>query len=441
MNRVLVIGCWHLGSVVGAALAEVGHEVLMWDQTARVADKWRLGDPPVHEPGLADLVKKLWRKKLTWVDGHLSDVSKTAQWIVLAYDTTINEQDEVQMAAVEEGWNALLKAGFAFDANFLFTSQLPAGTSRKFRSQLLKTNPNWRGHILYTPENLRLGDALRSFRHPDRIVLGIDVLLSDINVKTKLCESFKDLIGNRTSPVHVMTLESAEMVKHALNSFLGTCVVYANEISSVCEKVGADAWDVLSSLKQDVRVGPKAYLSPGLGFSGGTLARDVKTLSGFQGGDGFFSRLYGINAERNQWVVEKVQSELGVGLHGKRVVLLGVTYKAFTSTVRRSPALDIAKRLAAAGARCVAIDPMADLTELSSEERTQLAFEFQSSAEAAFLEADAAVVVTEWPQFHELDWVKLGGLMKKKFVVDAKNHFGIKKLPQDFKRIVPGAVA
>ncbi|MDZ4676779.1 MAG: nucleotide sugar dehydrogenase [Oligoflexia bacterium] len=433
-QRVLVVGAWHLGSVVGACLADAGNQVYLWDQNKSVEEKWSQGLAPIHEPGLSDLVNKHWKKDLSWTSTPEIVASK-ANWVIIAYDTPINEQDEVQLQTVEEGAQRAFKS-LSDKTNVFVTAQVPVGTCRKFRQEILRLHPGWHGHMMYQPENLRLGEAIKSFKTPDRMVLGLD----DMSQQETLAKDFQKLLGNETTPLNVMSLESAEMVKHALNSFLATCVVFANEISEICEKSGADAWDVVSSLKQDSRVGPKAFLRPGLGFAGGTLARDVKTLSKFakkKEDINFFNDLYAINDKRNQWVVDTLKAQLGTLTH-KTIVLMGVTYKPFTSTVRRSPALQIAELLAKEGAHCRAIDPMADLTELSPEERKNLPFELMKDPLAAFENTQAAVLVTEWPQFFELDWPQIHRLMSEHVLIDTKNHLAPKNILKGFHIIIPG---
>lgn len=434
MSQVVVIGSWHLGSVIGTCLAEIGHQVHLWDQNESVRKSWQSGKAPIRETGLDEIIAQKWQKNLYWAE-DLGSAAASADWIILAYDTPINDQDEIVLETVEQGFQTLLRCGFSKTARFFFTSQLPVGTSRKFRRQILEVSPHWCGFVTYQPENLRLGEAIHSFRSPDRMVLGVDQLESDAPVK-----EFQALIQNQTTPINVMSLESAEMVKHALNSFLATCVVFANEVSEICEKSGADAWAVMSSLKQDSRVGPKAFLRPGLGFAGGTLARDVQALrklSGKSTDQNFFTNLYHINESRNHWILAQIQKHLGT-LKEKRIVLLGVTYKPFTSTVRRSPALQIAQLLSDAGARCVAIDPMADLDELAIEQRQKLPFIMESNIETAFSDAHAAVLITEWPQFKELNWSQLQDLMQTKLVIDTKNQLVENLRKTQITHVVPG---
>lgn len=436
MKNVLIVGSWHLGSVVGACIADSGNNVFLWDQTPKTAEAWSLGKPPIQEPGLNEMVAKYWGKTLTWVK-DLKQASQKADWIVLAYDTPVNDKDEIEFDIVEEGFNQVLKSGFSDHVHFFFTAQIPVGTSRKFLARVKEVNPNWDGFGFYMPENLRLGEAIKSFKTPDRMVIGVNT--SSALEREQAIRQWRDLIQDQNTPINIMGLESAEMVKHALNAFLGTCVVFANEVSEICERTNADAWDVMGSLKQDSRVGPKAFLRPGLGFSGGTLARDVKTLSklSLDTDENFFSNLYSVNQNRNMWILRQLKQHLGT-LDGKKVVLLGITYKPFTSTVRRSPALEIGSLLKKNGLQCVALDPMADLGELSLSEQSALSFELAKSEQAAFEGSAAAVVVTEWPQFLDFNYDSLKNLMSKKLIIDSKNLFGKKSLPAEFKVLVPG---
>ncbi|MCC6276289.1 MAG: nucleotide sugar dehydrogenase [Oligoflexia bacterium] len=435
-QTVLVVGTWHLGSVIGVCTANAGQNVYLWDQNDNVKSQWSKGSPPLHEPGLTDMATKLFGKNLFWAS-DLKSVSQKAQWIFLCYDTPIDDKDEILLDSVEDGFKTVLNQGFSNDCRFYFTSQLPVGTSRRFRNLITKANPHWQGHVIYQPENLRLGEAISCFLKPDRMVLGIDS--QDNSIRNKLRDDFLKLTGITDVPVNLMSLETAEMTKHALNAFLAVSVVFANELAEICEETGADAWEVVASLKQDARIGPKAFLRPGMGFSGGTLARDVKTLSHLtppNKNHSFFKELYSINQARNLWIKRQLESRLG-SLKGKRITLLGVTYKPQTSTVRRSPALELGQLLKSEGAKLVALDPMADLSELTTAERQGLPFELMQSPEEALKKSHGAVLITEWPQFKELNWTQLKDTMEVPLLVDTKNF--LSQIGQlGYRVVIPG---
>ena len=432
--KVLVVGAWHLGSSIACCIADRGHDVEIWDQTDRTANSWKNGKVPVFEPGLEEIVSRTWGRGLRWAEAPRAE---DRDWVIIAYDTPINDRDEVILDSVLEGFETLLQSGVARDARFLVTCQVPVGTSRRMLNRLRETHPDWNGTFMYQPENLRLGNAITSFVKPDRAVVGFAT--DDADTRMKCLSEYRDLVRNPDLRIDAMGLESAEMVKHAMNSFLATCVVFGNEVANLCEKSGANAWEVFASLKQDSRVGPRAFLSPGLGFAGGTLARDLRVLSGLSAeSENLFSAIYSINESRNDWVRSVLQDKLEGSLRGKRVVLLGVTYKPQTSTVRRSPAVEIAKLLAEAGAECVALDPMADLSELSEAERGALPFQLLRDAKEAFQGAAAAVLVTEWPQFKELDVKSLVSLMTSPLVIDTKNFLKDWERVEGVCRVVPG---
>jgi UDPglucose 6-dehydrogenase len=433
--KTLVLGAWHLGSVHAACLASPENQVYVFDQDAKVMASWEQGKAPLFEPGLQDLIDKNWNKNLFC----LKNLEQTFDfdWVVVAYDTPIDDQDLVLLDSVDRGIELLSNCNWKPNTQFFLTAQLPVGNSRRYAKQIKARQPQWVGGLYYSPENLRLGEAIKSFMTPDRVVLGIEPGPSS---SVADCESnFRKWSGLSQVKINLMSVESAEMVKHALNSFLATCVVFGNELSEICETTSANAWDVVASLKQDSRVGPRAFLRPGLGFAGGTLARDIQTLKGLSTSKnkGLFGQLFEINQRRNDWVINSLEAKLK-SLKAKKIVLLGVTYKPDTSTVRRSPAVDIANLLKNKGATCVALDPMADLGELKSDERQGLAFELNNNPDYCFSGADAAVLVTEWPQFLELDWTKIKSQMRTAVVVDTKNHLSKIKSRSEFQIVIPG---
>lgn len=432
-KTVTVMGSWHLGTVIGTCLADDGHSVTLWDQNPKTQEALKRGEAPIFEPGLAEMMKKNWGRTLAWGGDRLKRV--TSDWVIFAYDLEVSEADDVRTETLVQGLAELMGAGIGLKTNILVTSQVPVGTCRKIRDQLKASQPDWNGELVYSPENLRLGSAITSMRSPDRVVLGVR---NEMVGEEWPSREFRALYGLKAEiPVNVMNTESAEMVKHALNAFLANSVVFANQVSNVCEKVGADAWQVLASLKQDSRVGQKAFLSPGLGFSGATLARDVKALLKIEGPESsLFARIYGLNSERNEWVVERLLAVLGGSLTGKKIGLLGVTYKAGTSTVRRSATTELYGRLKKRGAVVLAVDPMADLEELQSIEAAA-SLKVERNPEAVFDRADAVVLLTDWPQFLEWNWPKLMATMIAQNVIDTKKFLG-KTLPQGVRVVIPG---
>jgi UDPglucose 6-dehydrogenase len=272
-------------------------------------------------------------------------------------------------------------------------------------------------HFACSPENLRLGKAIEVFTKADRFVVGIRN-----DAKRALLEQ---LFAPFTSQVIFMRTESAEMVKHALNSFLAVSVTFINEIARLCEHVGADAKEVSAGLKSDIRIGPKAYLGPGGPFAGGTLARDVVTLTQLAAAKGetisVIPAIKQSNDGHRRWTFNRLRARLG-DLRGKSIAVLGLTYKPGTDTLRRSSAMELCEALVKAGATVRAFDPA--VNRLPAE---LAAITLARSAAEALRGADAAAVCTEWPEFRQVPWNSAVPAMRAAVFVDA-NRFLEKEL-------------
>jgi UDPglucose 6-dehydrogenase len=409
---VCVVGLWHLGSVNCVGFAEKGYRVVGLDFNPARADKLQAAHPPLFEPGLEDA----FRRHLASGNLRFSsdpNVVAEADWVVIAYDSPVNDQDEVDVSPVIDAAERVapyLKPG----TPLVVTSQVPLGTCERIETDVRRASPSWVSGVVYTPENLRLGTAIERFLTPDMLVLGASVE-GALDAATALYAPF-DAPKIRTD------LRTAEMVKHALNTFLATSITFINEIANLCDRLGADAVTVGQALKCDKRIGPRALMSPGLGFSGGTLARDVTQLLKFAAEHGYDATLLNsivhVNEATFTEVVHKLESRLG-RLAGARIGILGLTYKPGTSTVRRSPAIKVVSLLRASGAVCVAFDPQASDEELSESGIPSLTR--ASNPAEVFAGADAVVLLTEWDEFRRLDYASLAATMKRRVFIDSKN--------------------
>jgi UDPglucose 6-dehydrogenase len=224
-----------------------------------------------------------------------------------------------------------------------------------------------------------------------------------------------------------MNLRTAEMTKHALNAFLATSISFANEIAGLCDELGADALKVADALRDDSRIGKKAMLSPGLAFSGGTLPRDLKVLMRLGKEYGFetpvINGVWRVNQRQNGVVIRKLEKIYG-SVKDLTIGVLGLTYKAGTSTLRRSAALEIIRELNDKGAKIKAYDPKADIEEVLLHRE----FEFCQNAYEVARGSDALVIITEWPEFKELDFARIKSVMKKPVLIDAKNILDAEQL-------------
>jgi UDPglucose 6-dehydrogenase len=406
--RVVVYGLWHLGSVTAACLARAGHQAVGLDPDPQVIADLRRGQLPLHEPGLPELLAAGLADKTLSFHTNPTDALAHADVLWVAFDTPVNEQDEADVAFVRarlEEVRDALKPGTLV----LISSQVPVGFTRTLRRE-------WSDKGLrfaYSPENLRLGKAIDVFCHPERVILGIE----DEGNRERLIELFAPFCAR----LEWMSLESAEMTKHALNAFLATSVTFINELSRLCEEVGADAKEVERGLKSEGRIGPRAYLSPGAAFAGGTLARDLRFLvrRGIDV-DVKTPLLQGVltsNEVHKNWVRERVDHLLR-DIAQPVVAVLGLTYKPGTSTLRRSSAVELCRWLHDRGVQVRGHDPA--IYSLPPE--LNRVMELAPGPLDALNGAHLAVIATEWPSFRGLRAMDVNARMRLARVIDP-NHF------------------
>ena len=400
--KITVLGLWHLGCVTAACCAR-HFQVTGLDFDATLIDGLRAGKAPLLEPGLDELIAA--NVTTGWLDFSTDPAAcRDADVLWVTYDTPVNDADESDAAQVLEPLRRVL-GELRRGAMVLISSQLPVGTCGALEREF----PQF--HFACSPENLRLGRALDAFEKAERIIVG-----TRTDAPKPLLEK---LFAPFTERIIFMRTESAEMVKHALNSFLAVSITFINEIARVCEHVGADAAEVSAGLKSEPRIGPRAYLGAGGPFAGGTLARDVVTLSAL--GARFGERLAVIPAIKQSndlhrgWSFRRLQSRFGE-LRGRTFAVLGLTYTPNTDTLRRSAAVELCEQLLAAGAHVRAHDPA--VRDLPPE----LAAVRLGDLPATLADADAVIVCTEWPQFRDAPWPQFLPLLRQPVVVDA-NRF------------------
>ncbi|HEY3056473.1 MAG TPA: nucleotide sugar dehydrogenase [Thermoanaerobaculia bacterium] len=377
--KVCVFGLWHLGTVTAACAASIGHEVTGLDFDETTIERLNRSEPPLYEPGLAELVRKgldAGTLRFTTDAGAVKD----ARVVWVTFDTPVGDDDRADTDFVIKRIESLFDH-LAAGTLVLVSSQLPAGSIRG----LERARPD----VMFasSPENLRLGKAIDAFLKPDRIVVGTRT------------EEARQIIAELLQPLHApiewMSIESAEMTKHALNAFLATSVAFINEIAVICEHVGADASEVARGLKTDARIGPRAYLSPGGAFAGGTLARDIEFLKSHKQLP-LIAAVKTSNDQHKNWARAKLLSVLG-DMKGKTIAVWGLTYKPGTDTLRRSTAIELCRWLGSQGARVQAHDPV--VKSIPADLPVMLC----SSPAGAVDGADALVVATEWPEYRHAE--------------------------------------
>jgi len=419
-SKICVIGIWHLGSVVSACFADMGYSVIGVDRDRERVEKLNQGFAPLYEPGLDELLRRNVQLKRLSFTTDLKSAVEGASYVLITFDTPVNAQDEVDISEIIVVCRALAEH-LENKAIVVVSSQVPVGTCDEIKSVIKEHNRSLEFDVAYSPENLRLGQAIECFRNPDRIVIGAD--------RESTLDRVEQLFSVIPAPKLRMGLRSAEMTKHALNTFLATSISFINEIANLCDEVGADAMEVSKGLRTDQRIGKKVPLHPGLGFSGGHLARDLKVLRGLGRKFGYETHLIDgvlkVNEEQTKSVVRKLERILG-SLRGLSIGVLGLTYKPSTSTLHRSAALEIIGDLVDRGAIVKAHDPKAAPEEIQLHKEFRFCKDPYDVAEGS----DALVMITEWPEYGQLDFDLLRSKMKRPILFDAKNMLDDKLLTE-----------
>ena len=402
---IAVIGTGYVGLVTGAGFAELGSEVWCVDVDAAKVARLKRGEIPIYEPGLAESVARN-RERLHF-STELAPALEHARLLFVAVGTPPTYSGDADLSAV----HAVVDAMPVSDRHALvMKSTVPVGTGASIKRHFAETG---KGGFAYVscPEFLKEGSALQDFRAPDRVVIGDD--------GTWAGDAVAELYGPLEAPLVRTDIASAEMVKLAANAFLATKISFINEIANVCEETGADVLEVARGMGLDQRIG-QAFLKPGIGFGGSCFPKDVSALKQLAGNSGYHFQLLTavieVNELQKRRVVGKLQKHLG-SLVGRRVALLGLAFKAHTDDMREASSLVLSARLQADGAHVSAYDPIAE----DEARKLMGGVEFADSALGAVEGADAVVLVTEWPEFAELDWAQVRERMAGNLIVDGRN--------------------
>lgn len=427
-HKVAVIGTGYVGAVTATCLAFLGHSVWGLDTDSIRAGQLNNGQAPFHEPGLPDLLKStLSTGRLRFTDNPGEGLAD-AEYVFLCVGTPPGPDGSPDLSQLEDAIQSLAPY-LRPEVIIVNKSTVPVGSGNWTRTILedaLEGNRNLTFHVVSNPEFLREGSAIDDFLYPDRIVLG--GAASDVVRVTELYQPVLDQTfdgGRRNVQPSLITTElaSAEMIKYAANAFLATKISFANEIAQMCELFGADVRQVLPAIGADHRVGT-AFLNAGVGWGGSCFGKDVAALIGTGQEYGYTASLLQatvkINQNQRAGAVRKLQRELHM-LKGRRIALLGLTFKPGTDDLRDAPALDIARRLLAAGTVVTAFDPV--VKSLPDEfKAVRMTRDVYDAADRA----DAVVVTTEWPEFSSIDVELLQRVMRGSLILDGRNC-----LPED----------
>ena len=435
--RLTVIGCGYVGLVTGACLAAAGHEVFCTDIDDKRIDLLKAGKVPIYEEHLEAVLERAAADQKISYTSDAGEAIRAGEVIFICVGTPPKQSGEADLSAIDH-----VARQIATEARtsklVVEKSTVPALTGIQLQRALAAYSPN--GEIKFevasNPEFLREGTAVDDFFHPDRIVVGVESERSAV----KLREIYQPIVeGKFDCPVHggrcpsaekpellVTTINSAELIKHASNSFLALKISYANVIADLCERIGANVEEVTRAMGLDPRIGTQ-FLKAGLGFGGFCFPKDIQAfihLSASVGVDfDILKAAERVNKQRIDRFLEKVHKALWV-VEGKRIAVLGLAFKAKTDDIRLAPALEVIRRLVEEGAEIHASDPEAMA-------RTKAVFPnlaYHGDPYEALEGSDAALVCTEWQQFRELDWERAGRLMARRLVIDGRNLYSPKKM-------------
>jgi UDPglucose 6-dehydrogenase len=406
VSRIAVFGAGYVGLVTGACFADLGHDVVVRDIVSEKIDALGRGEVPIYEPALEELLERNQGRISFTLD--VGTAIERAEFVFVAVGTPPTYSGDADLSAV---WTVIdeLPSGLEVRPIVVMKSTVPVGTGSLVRARLDARGLEAVGYAS-NPEFLAEGTAVRDFMNPDRLVVGA----FDEGDGERVAALYRGI----DAPILRMTVPSAEMVKLASNAFLTTRVSFINEIANVCELVGADVTDVASGVGLDHRLGPH-FLRAGIGWGGSCFGKDVSALKQLAGNSGYHFQLLSavieVNELQKRRVIGKLQRRLG-SLRGKKVALLGLSFKPGTDDMREAPSLVLAGRLLAEGATVSAWDPVAD-----GRRYLDGSVEIAESAHSALDGADAAVLVTEWPEIRDLDWAAAGERMRRRLVVDGRN--------------------
>ncbi len=437
--RLTVIGCGYVGLVTGACLAAAGHEVVCTDIDEKRIDQLKQGKVPIYEEHLDEVLQRAVADKKISFTSDAGEAIRAGEVIFICVGTPPKESGEADLSAIDH-----VARQVATEARspklVVEKSTVPALTGVQLQKALAAYSrgsaPKFQ--VASNPEFLREGTAVGDFFHPDRIVVGVE----DAASAAKLREIYQPILDRKFHcPIHaggcpkeatgellVTTINSAELIKHASNSFLALKISYANVISDLCERIGADVEEVTHAMGLDPRIGAQ-FLKAGLGFGGFCFPKDIQAfihLSASVGVD--FQMLKAaerVNKQRLERFFEKIHRALWV-IKGKRVAVLGLAFKANTDDIRFAPALEVIRKLLEEGASVHASDPEAIA-------RTKPIFPqvvYHEDPYEALKQADAALVCTEWQVFRKLDWERAGQLMARRLVIDGRNLYSPKKMQE-----------
>jgi UDPglucose 6-dehydrogenase len=415
--RIAMIGTGYVGLVSGACFSEFGVDVVCVDKDASKIERLKAGIMPIYEPGLDALVaKNAAARRLTFTT-ETGPAVKGVDAVFIAVGTPSRRGDG--HADLSYVYAAAAEIAREIDSYTVIVtkSTVPVGTGREVARIIRETRPDADFDVASNPEFLREGSAIGDFMRPDRIVIGAE---------SERCQEVMRALYRplyiREAPIVITGLETAELIKYAANAFLATKITFINEISDLCEKVGADVHDVARGIGLDGRIGRK-FLHPGPGYGGSCFPKDTlalaKTAADYDSPIRLVETVIDVNAKRKQSMADRVVAMCGGSVSGLTVGVLGVTFKPDTDDMRDSPALDIVPILQKAGAAIQAYDPAG----MHEAKPLLPGVAWKENPYDVAAGADVLVIITEWNEFRALQLDRLAAIMKRPAIVDLRNVY------------------
>jgi len=416
--RVVMIGTGYVGLVSGACFAEFGADVTCVDVDAAKVARLQASEIPIYEPGLESLVAKNVRDGRLHFTTDAAMVVGEADLVFIAVGTPSRRGDGfADLSYVYDAARQIAQSLRGYTV-IVDKSTVPVGTARNVARLIRETNPAAEFDVASNPEFLREGAAIADFMRPDRVVLGVESPRAE-----QLLRELYGPLNLIETPIIVTGLESAELIKYSANAFLATKISFINEISTLCEAVGADVHAVAKGMGMDKRIGSK-FLHAGPGYGGSCFPKDTQALVRIAQEHGVSSRIVEavieVNAAQKARMIKKIREALGGSETGRTIGVLGLTFKPETDDMRDAPALSILPPLLEKGAVIRAHDPqgVAEARHLLPADT-----EYAQDPYEVFRDADAVVLLTEWNLYRGMDLVRAGALMRKRVMVDLRNVY------------------
>ena len=421
--KIAIIGTGYVGLVVGAALADMGNDVICVDNNIDKLNQLKQGIIPIYEPGLEELVKSNVAENRLKFSSDLDNAVKTSEVCFIAVGTPQDEDGSADLKFVLDVAEQIGKAMNGYKV-IVDKSTVPVGTAEKV-SEIIKKHTNYEFDVVSNPEFLKQGNAVDDFLSPDRVIIG-----SNSEKATKIMQEIYSPFLRTGNRVVVMDVKSAEMTKYAANCFLATKISFMNEIAKLCEKVGADAEMVRVGVSTDLRIGNK-FLFAGLGYGGSCFPKDIKALiktgADFGLDMSIIKSADNVNKMQRNLFVEKIKAKFGSDLKGKTFGVWGLAFKPKTDDMREAPSITIINSLLNLGAKIKAYDPKAINT---AKKIFKDKIEYSKSAYDAISGADAMLLLTEWNEFRRPDFERIKGLLKQPVIFDGRNQYSPERLKQ-----------